>query len=76
MQTIPVYCKNTNSLIYAPFGQKLYDFLQEHQLLPETPYLGALVNNNVHDLGYQIHKPSIIDFFDYYSSYGRPFYIR
>ncbi|MBO4489360.1 MAG: nucleoside kinase [Bacteroidales bacterium] len=76
MQTVPIYCKNTNSLVYAPFGQKLYDFLQEHQMLPEVPYLGALVNNKVRDLSYQIHRPSIIDFFDYYSTAGRGFYVR
>ncbi|MBO7647419.1 MAG: nucleoside kinase [Bacteroidales bacterium] len=76
MQTIPIYCKNTNSLVYAPYGQNLYDFLQEHQLLPELPYLGALVNNKVRDLSYQVHRPAVIDFFDYYSPYGRGFYIR
>lgn len=73
---MPVYCKNINSLVYAPYGQNLYDFLQEHQMLPETPYLGALVNNKVRDLSYQIHRPVLIDFFDYYSTYGRGFYIR
>ncbi|MCR4965379.1 MAG: nucleoside kinase [Bacteroidales bacterium] len=76
MDTVPIYCKNTNTLVYAPFGQKLYDFMIEHQMQPELPYLGALVNNKVRDLSYQIHKPAIVDFFDYYSPHGRGFYIR
>ncbi len=76
MQTVPVYCQNLNALVYAPYGQRLCDFLADHNMTPEDPYLGALVNNKARDLTYQIHKPALINFFDYYSPYGRGFYIR
>ena len=42
----------------------------EHQML------GALVNHKVRALSYRINKPAIIQFFDYYSKYGRDMYIR
>jgi len=35
-----------------------------------------LVNNKVRDLTYRIHKPAIIDFFDYSSTYGHDMYVR
>ncbi len=38
--------------------------------------MGALVNNKVRDLTYRIHKAVIIEFFDYYSPYGRDMYVR
>ncbi len=38
--------------------------------------LGALVNNKVRDLTYRVHKPAIIDFFDYMSTYGHDMYVR
>ena len=54
----------------------LKEYLHLCHVEGENPVLGALVNHKVRDLSYRIHKPAIIQFFDYYSSYGRSMYIR
>ena len=59
-----------------PYGTTLQDFIKEYNIKLETEVLGALVNNKVRDLTYKIHKPAIIDFFDYMSTYGHDMYVR
>lgn len=54
----------------------MQDVIKEYKIKLETEVLGALVNNKVRDLTYKVHKPAIIDFFDYYSTYGHDMYVR
>lgn len=75
---IPVYCKNNDMHVEVPCGITLQEFanlikLEQH---PDTPFLGALVNNKERDMSYLITKPVQIQFFDYYSTYGRSGYMR
>ena len=75
---IPVYCKNNDMHVEVPCGITLQEFanlikLEQH---PDTPFLGALVNNKERDMSYSITKPVQIQFFDYYSTYGRSGYMR
>ena len=75
---IPVYCKNNDTHIDVPCGITLQELVEllKVKFNPETPFLGALVNNKERDMSFRITKPSQIQFFDYYSSYGRNGYMR
>lgn len=76
MENVSIYCKNLNNTIEVPYGTTLKDFLKTHFSENGASFLGALVNNKVRDLSYHIHKPVVVDFFDYYTTYGRDMYIR
>ncbi len=78
---ITIYCKNTNNKIDIPYGTTLQEILSKCKEVSEInnseePFLGALVNNKVRDLSYRVHKPAIVEFFDYYTTYGRDMYVR
>lgn len=76
MVTTPVYCKNIDMHHDVNYGMTLMEYLQLCKIEGDQVVLGALVNNKVRDLTYRIHKPAIIEFFDYYTTYGRDMYIR
>ena len=76
--TIPVYCKNNDMQTEIPCGITLQEFVELFKVKqnPETPFLGALVNNKERDMSFRLTKPAQVQFFDYYSSYGRNGYMR
>ena len=74
--TVKIYCKNIDQEVETPCGITLQEFVELANLKPENPYLGALVNNKVRDMSFRLTKPSQVDFFDYYSTYGRNGYMR
>lgn len=76
--TIPVYCQNSDTNVQVPCGITLQEFVRLFNVKqnPETPFLGALVNNKERDMSFRITKPAQIRFFDYYSSFGRNGYMR
>mgnify|MGYP002621885352 CR=1 FL=1 len=76
MDTVPIYCITLNKVLEVPYGVPLRDLIGTHPIRLTTDVLGALVNNKVRDLTYRIHKPAIIDFFDYSSTYGHDMYVR
>lgn len=76
MEKVKIYFKYFNQTMDVPYGMTLQEFLKEHSVTMGGDILGALVNNKVRDLSYRIHKPAVVDFFDYYSTYGRDFYVR
>ena len=78
VNTIPVYCKNNNTQVDIPCGITLQEFLGLANMKqnPETPFLGALVNNKERDMSFRLTKPAQVHFFDYYSTYGRNGYMR
>lgn len=76
MSEVTIYCKTLETSCSVPYGMTLQEFVDTYKVKGDNIYLGALVNNKVRDLTYRIHKPAIIDFFDYYSTYGRNMYIR
>jgi len=71
-----VEIKNRNKTIAVEYGTSLLEVVQKEQIELPYPVLGALVNNQVRWLNYQIHKPCRIDFFDITSSYGNAMYNR
>lgn len=75
--TITIYCKDTNTKVDVPYGITLKQIIENHiEAKGGEPVLGALVNNRVRDLSYRVHKPSVVEFFDYYSNYGHNMYMR
>ena len=62
----------------VPCGITLHEFVELFKVKqnPETPFLGALVNNKERDMSFRLTKPAQVQFFDYYSSYGRNGYMR
>ena len=75
---IPVYCQNNDTKVEIPCGITLQEFVELFKVKynPETPFLGALVNNKERDMSFRLTKPAQLQFFDYYSSYGRNGYMR
>lgn len=76
MTQVSIYCKFLKKVVEVPYGMNLQEFVNAYSIKMENQVLGALVNNKVRDLTYRIHKPAIIDFFDYNSTYGRNMYVR
>lgn len=76
MDVLSIYLKNTDTQIDVPYGISLKELFESYHIETENDVLGALVNNNVRDLSYRIHKAAVVEFFDYYSAYGRELYIR
>ena len=64
--------------VEVPCGITLQEFVDLFKVKysPEMPFLGALVNNKERDMSFRLTKPAQIQFFDYYSSYGRNGYMR
>lgn len=76
MDLLSIYLKNTDKQIDVPYGISLKELFELCHIQTENDVLGALVNNSVRDLSYRIHKAVVVEFFDYYSTYGRELYIR
>ena len=76
MDTVSIYLKNTDKHLDVPYGTSLKELFEISHARSENEVLGALVNNNVRDLSYRLHKATVVEFFDYYSTYGRELYIR
>jgi len=68
--------QNLNRSIEVKYGTSLSEFAKNENIVLPYPILGALVNNQVRSLDYQIHKPCCVDFFDITSSYGNGVYTR
>lgn len=76
--TVIVYCKNIDRQVEVPCGITMQDFVNDFKINQDkdAPFLGALVNNKVRDMSFRITKPAQVDFFNYYSTYGRQGYMR
>ena len=73
---ITIYCENNKQEYIIPTGCSLKElkqivFPQNHQNI-----LGALVNNELQDLHYEIYNPKWINFIDVTSLDGYSIYIR
>jgi uridine kinase len=68
--------KNINKTLEIAYGVSLFEVAKNEQIALPYPILGALINNQVRSLEYQVHKPCCIEFFDITSSYGNGVYMR
>lgn len=76
MKNIQIHCKNNNESKSFELGTSLYDISQNLDLENSDKILGALVNNGVRDLSFEIVKPKEIEFIDYSHPDGKRMYIR
>ena len=75
---VPVYCKNIDKKLDVICGITMQEFVKIYRVPQDkdAPFLGALVNNKVRDMSYRFTKPAQVEFFNYYSPYGRNGYMR
>lgn len=63
-QNINIICENTNCQKSYPVGTTLEKIAHNLNLDNDKPFLGAMVNNTLKELNYQIYKPKKIRFID------------
>ncbi len=73
---IEIFCKNNAQRVQVPFGATIHQLAQQFNVQLPYPILGALVNNQVRELEYRVHKHSHVQFFDMTSQYGFEMYRR
>ena len=76
VNTIPVFCENTCATYSIPPGSSLKEFKEIVFPGDNDDVLGALVNNEVQDLHYEVYKPKSIRFVTLSSRDGYSMYIR
>ncbi len=59
-----------------PLGVSLAQIAREMNIKLKSPILGALVNNKVKELTYQVYKPKQIEFVDFSYNSGYQMYLR
>jgi uridine kinase len=76
MRKIEIYCENNNRYKEYPLGTTLSEVAADMKIEMKFPVCGALVNNKVRELSFDIVKPKNIRFIDYSSTDGQRIYIR
>ncbi len=61
---IEIICENTGQRKAYPIGKTLQEIAKDLQVETGKPIIGAMVNNTVKELSYQIYKPKKIRFID------------
>lgn len=73
---IPIYCTNLDCHREYPVGTTLEQIAKEGDYNLEYPIVGAIVNNKLKELTYEIYKPKNVSFIDVTNTEGRRMYIR
>jgi uridine kinase len=76
MNTIDIYCVNTNTKKSYPLGVTLNEIKDDFAVKLQNPVLGALVNNKVKELSFVFVKSKKVEFIDYSHPDGMRLYIR
>lgn len=76
MNTIDIYCVNTNTKKSYPLGVTLNEIKDDFGIKLKNPVLGALVNNKVKELSFVFVKSKKVEFIDYSHPDGMRLYIR
>jgi len=76
MKTIEIFCENNNQYKEYPLGTTLLEIAGDMGIEMQFPICGALVNNKVRELVFDIVKPKNIRFIDYTSTDGKRIYNR
>ena len=75
-KTITIKCLNNNSELELSRGVSVAKVAEIAGVTLPNPILGALVNNRIRDLGYELFHPKTIKFFDITHPDGMRMYIR
>ncbi len=76
MNTIDIYCVNTNTKKTYPLGVTLKEIKDDFKVKLENPIIGALVNNKVKELSFVFVKTKKVEFIDYSHPDGMRLYVR
>jgi uridine kinase len=76
MRLIEIFCENTNQFYSFPLGTTLKEIAEELNIRSDFPICGALVNNKVRELYFDVVKPKNIRFIDYSHPDGQRMYTR
>ena len=76
MNTIDIYCVNTNTKKTYPLGVTLMEIKDDFELKLKNPIIGALVNNKVKELSFVFVKTKKVEFIDYSHPDGLRLYVR
>lgn len=76
MRNIEVFIENTNQTKEYPFGVSLKEIADDLKIKTDFQICGALVNNKVRELSFDVVKPKNIRFIDYSHPDGQRLYIR
>ncbi len=61
---IEIICENTDCRKSYPVGTTLQEILEDLKIESQKPIIGAMVNNKLKELSYQIYKPKKVRFID------------
>ena len=75
-KSIEIKCINNNQTKKYNLGTSLTDIIKDQDIKLAYPILGAMVNNKLEELSYQIYKPKTIEFIDITHRDGRRMYMR
>ena len=75
-RNIEIICENTGSRCYYPMGTTLGEIAVDMSLQLKYAVVGALVNNKLKELTYQIYKPKKVKFIDITHDDGMRMYTR
>lgn len=73
---ITVFCENNGQEYQIPTGSSLKEFKKIVFPMNHQNILGALVNNEVQDLHYEIYNPKYVNFVDVTTLDGYSVYLR
>jgi len=76
MNTIDIYCVNTNTKKSFPLGVTLMEIKDDFKVKLANPIIGALVNNKVKELSFVFVKTKKVEFIDYSHPDGLRLYVR
>ena len=76
MNTIDIYCVNTNTKKSYPLGVTLMEIKDDFEVKLKNPVIGALVNNKVKELSFVFVKTKKVEFIDYSHPDGMRLYVR
>ena len=75
-EKIEIICENTGCRNYYPIGTSLGEIAEDINVNLAQPVVGALVNNKLKELTYQIYKPKKVRFIDITHDDGMRMYTR
>jgi uridine kinase len=75
-KTVRIKCLNNNKAFNTQRGTSLKEIAKTQKLSTKHPILGAMVNNQVRELSFEIYNPKTIEFIDITHKDGMRMYIR
>jgi len=75
-KTIRIKCLNNNNTFFVERGTTLKEIADSQNIKLDHPILGAMVNNQIRELSFEVYNPKTIEFIDITHKDGMRMYIR